>query len=182
MVNGHTYLPDVSNLQPQVYCSNLDSFFDYDNTTYPANYLFSTTSQICTQESSYSWGFTTEIVFLICISNFIWFLGIYVLWMDGERSSEMVRKGRRLGRNRAVIDIAEVLTARLGHDTAAYSEDDLIKALQTAEPVKYSVSPVIDPTVAHLGLSSVDRGRMIDRDRVKLEWEKLYGGAVDTWV
>jgi len=72
-----------------------------------------------------------------------------------------MRKGRKFGTWRAVLDLAESLNRDLGPHTCAIKEQS---------SVRYRVDPGNDG-VAHIGLSS----SKIGREHFKLDWDQEYG-------
>jgi len=66
----------------------------------------------------------------VCILQLIWSFGMYGLWVDASRKSQLHRAGRRLGPYRGILDIAEAIQNDLGPDTCAYSDAELRKAIK----------------------------------------------------
>jgi hypothetical protein len=81
-----------------------------------------------------------------------------------------MRKGRKFGTWRAVLDLAESLNRDLGPHTCDYSEEEIEDAIKEQSSVRYRVDPGNDG-VAHIGLSS----SKIGREPFKLDWDQEYG-------
>lgn len=115
-------------------------------------------------------GFSYAWLLITSSTISVWVLGTWILWLDTELNCQMVRKGRKYGTWRAVLDLAESVNRDLGSDTCAYSEDEIVGALKEQNPVGYCVELKRDG-VAHIRLSSEDNaGRPF-----KLDWDQEYG-------
>lgn len=51
--------------------------------------------------------------------------------VDSRRNSQLMRKGRKMGRWRAMLDLAEPLQRELGAETSAYSNAELEQAINS---------------------------------------------------
>ncbi|KAL8897133.1 MAG: hypothetical protein Q9207_007361 [Kuettlingeria erythrocarpa] len=122
-----------------------------------------------TQKDMYQWGFSGEWILIVSTLHSVWLLGLWILWLDTERKSQFIRKGRRMGTYRAVADITEAMIEDLGENICAYSEKELAVALKRRGPIKYYVDPGINGEWGRIGLSSRDSGR------ARLQWDKEYG-------
>ncbi|KAG9236722.1 hypothetical protein BJ875DRAFT_455776 [Amylocarpus encephaloides] len=122
-----------------------------------------------TKNNLYQWGFSYEWIFVTVIANSVWVFGMWVMWFECDVNSELCKKGRRLGRWRAILDLSEAMTEELGDNMAAYSDHELGKSLQKRLPIKYYVSHNLETEPAHIGLSSRPS------DRIRLRWGQVYG-------
>ena len=89
---------------------------------------------VCLPESDnpkYQWGFSVQLSLLIICFQFVWAIGMYTVWLDAQRNSNLVKKGFTLTQMRSAITIA--LAA---HDKTAMSLDDL-KAMDPDELEKH---------------------------------------------
>lgn len=57
-------------------------------------------------ETSYRWGFSFLILFIVTVTLTVWSLGMYMLFLDAYLHSRLDRAGRRMGIHRAVLDLA----------------------------------------------------------------------------
>lgn len=155
---------------PQFYDTALNSsYYDFQlagGTFYladPAHYT-------CESEPNvYQWGFSGEWVIIAASVNSFWLFGLWILWLDADSKSQLVRKGRRMGTYRAIVDISEAMREDLGPNLCAYSEKELTDAVRKKAPLKYFVSEEKEDGVSHIGLSSRPS------DKVQLSWDQEYG-------
>lgn len=104
----------------------------------------------------------------------MWLLGTFLVWLDAERSSELVMKGRKTGIWRAILDLAEAANRDLGPHTCAYSEEEIVKALDKKSALKYGVRQTGVESASICLESAVEvYGK---RKKFKLNWEQEYGG------
>jgi hypothetical protein len=89
-----------------------------------------------------------------------------------KERSELCRKGRSLGRYRAVADLAEAMQTSLGREFCAYSDDELRQELEKLHGIKYSVFQQTNNTLPHIGLSSE-----LDNKVFKLHFGTLYSSS-----
>lgn len=89
-----------------------------------------------------------------------------------NRKSELCRKGRALGKYRAVVDMAEAIENSLGKEICAYSEEDISAELGARRGVRYVVEERAERGVGvgHVGLS--EKG---DGERVRMKFREPYG-------
>ena len=90
------------------------------------------TSYIAKNDSDtdkYSYTIAPWIWVIVCSLQFIWSLGMYGLWVDACRKSQLFQAGRRLGLYRGILDLSEAIRNELGPDTCAYSDAELKKAI-----------------------------------------------------
>ncbi|KAE9981709.1 hypothetical protein EG327_006110 [Venturia inaequalis] len=123
----------------------------------------------CELEKNYAWGFATFWVLLSALLCTIWIIGTYAIWLDAQHHSELVRKGRKMGMNRAIVDVAESITEALGPEINAYSEAELEKALKKHPGVMFSVEERVEKGTERIRLSYKRDGRL------QLSWMKKYG-------
>lgn len=77
---------------------------------------------VCEPGYNYQWGFAAFWVLLSVTLSTTWIISTYSIWLDAQHHSELVRKGRKMGMNRAIIDTAEAIKEALEPDNNAYSE------------------------------------------------------------
>ena len=168
---------NTTNLTGYWYQNHLYSWQNYTN---PKDQPIPRDRIICTPiHNQYQWGFSLEIVVLVLIAQIIWFVGMYVMWIDAQCNSELTQTGRSMGMWRAVLDLAEALGLELGNQTCAYGERELKRKIQHLGPIRYHCTEGEDGS-AHLGLSSSfdddEAGTRMGRGKVRLRWGKTYGG------
>ncbi|THY29357.1 hypothetical protein D6D00_03606 [Aureobasidium pullulans] len=119
-------------------------------------------------------GFSQRYTILLTSINSIWLLITAVLWLYVELYSQLLQKRGRLDKWRAVLDMASALQQRFGHDTGAYTEDELEKEVEKLTPLCYS-------TVAHEGsneerivLEECEKGENWRKGRLRLRWKVKY--------
>lgn len=80
-----------------------------------------------------------------------------------NRKSELCKKGRSLGKYRAVVDMAEAIENSLGKDICAYSEEEIADELGTRRGVRYVVEERAESSVGvgHVGLSEKGDGGIV---------------------
>lgn len=122
----------------------------------------------CTSSGMYQWGFSSRWFLVLMAIIPVWFFGTYCLWMDAQHNSELTRKGRKMGRWRAVADLAEAMSGELGPHTSAYSDQQLQRALRDRPPIKYHVR-ADEKGLSHLFLTPRSEGRL------ELGYEVRYG-------
>lgn len=79
----------------------------YNNETYDMAYLKK--NGTCPQQDTYKWGFSFLLLFIFCIIQAVWFIGMYILWMEAYLSSRHHRAGRDMGIHRAALDFATAI-------------------------------------------------------------------------
>ncbi|CZR52596.1 uncharacterized protein PAC_02473 [Phialocephala subalpina] len=128
--------------------------------------------------TSSSQGFSYAWLLITCTIHSIWLLGTYILSLDSSYNSEIIKKGRKYGTWRAILDLAESVNRDLGRDTCAYGEDEIVEELGKRRPVGYFVDEQDGGGgVAHLALrGEADCAR---RRRVRLYWGQFYGRKND---
>ncbi|EOD47494.1 hypothetical protein UCRNP2_5729 [Neofusicoccum parvum UCRNP2] len=153
---------------------SLNGTFHLRNESWPARHLFSLDDTIpgstyqfgqankdefvCAtnaRDSSYEWGMSAGLIMLWIPLMTAWCVGLYILWFDVHRNSQLWRKGRRLGTWRLILDLAGAVTEHLGPDLSTLSDKQLEKQIEQQGPVGYYESPpnYIRPA-GHVGLSS----------------------------
>jgi hypothetical protein len=106
--------------------------------------------------------------------NSIWLFITAVVWLNIELRSQIVQKRGRLGTWRAILDLATALQAVLGHDTGAYSEAELERAVERLSPLVYGVQEDESGTVEGIALSACSSTVSRARRRLRLGWETKY--------
>jgi hypothetical protein len=106
------------------------------------------------------------------VLNLIWTIVTYAIWVHTNRKSELCRKGRVLGKYRAVVDMAEAIEESLGKEICAYSEEEISERLRRKRGVRYVVEEGAERgvRVGHVGLS--EKG---DGDSVRMRFGEPYG-------
>lgn len=143
--------------------------YDGENPDYFADLLREGADVVCEQNNTYQWGFAAFWVLLSVTSCTAWIIGTYAIWLDAQHHSELVRKGRKMGMNRAIIDAVEAITEALGPDTNAYSERELEKALKKHPGVMFSVEERVESGTEHIKLSYQKD------EKLQLSWMRKYG-------
>lgn len=147
----------------------------YNGTTYPSD--FQLTACFDHPSGRYSYGFSTLIWKIICGLHMVWIFGMYNLWLDAIRKSQLCQAGCRVGKYRAIIDIGEALKEDLGPNTCAYSGDELRAAL-VFNNTRFGYYQTRKVTPVHIGVSSPENRELypIDLDAAKGE---LFGRQDD---
>lgn len=145
-------------------------FYYYRNQTYAQSYFEEPDNVQCVAIGVYQWGFSITSTLIFTVINGVWLIGAYGVWMHMNRKSELCRKGRRLGKYRAALDLVESINYDLGRNTCAYSEKELAKELENMEGIQYYVRHGDGDTPSHIGISS---GR--EHGPVVLRFGELYG-------
>ncbi|KEF53992.1 uncharacterized protein A1O9_09787 [Exophiala aquamarina CBS 119918] len=71
----------------------------------------------CQQSNtSYKWGFSFLILFVVLLLFAVWCVGMYALWIDAFLHSRVDNAGRHIGLQRAVLDLAHVMRNDIGDD------------------------------------------------------------------
>lgn len=140
------------------------------NKTLGSFYTQNASNYNCVAEQNvYQWGFSGEwVLVVICINSF-WIFGLWILWLDTELKSQLVRAGRRMGTYRAIADISEAMREDLGDNLCAYSDRELASAVKRRGPVKYYVTEGKGDEPSRIGLSSRRS------EKVEVAWGKEYG-------
>lgn len=146
-----------------------------DNTTYQSDYLQKPGVIQCIANQTYRWGFSTTLFGMAAGGIMFWVISTYSIWVHVNRKSELCKKGRRLGKYRAAMDMAEAVGQDLGPNICAYNDKQLEKALRRRPPIKYAVWPPTDENCtedrpAHIGLSRARQG-----GAVVLRFGQTYG-------
>ncbi|GME50902.1 uncharacterized protein LTHEOB_10757 [Neofusicoccum parvum] len=105
--------------------------------------------------ATYEGGMSAGLIMLWIPLMTAWCVGLYILWFDVHRNSQLWRKGRRLGTWRLILDLAGAVTEHLGPDLSTLSDKQLETQIEQQGPVGYYESPpnYIRPA-GHVGLSS----------------------------
>ena len=86
----------------------------------------------------YQWGFSFQMLLLVAIAQVLWSLGLYLMWLDARRNSYLTSSGRKLGRWRAVLDLAEPLKESLGNGAVVHGNQQLEELIKRRRPIMYS--------------------------------------------
>lgn len=168
--------------------SNRPEFKDYtliqqsycfENLTLSRNF---NPEQICLANDYFVWGFSSLLLYIILSLQFVWTLGMYIVWLDANCNSELCRKRRKMrGSFRNALDLAEAIREVLGDELCAYPERQIADQLHKSKGGLrfYSGANSIDndntdASVSHIGLSSLKGG---GGPRLRLHDNTLYGGG-----
>lgn len=81
--------------------------------------------------STYQWGFSFLLTFIVCVLTTVWSIGMYAMWMDTHQNSRVDRSGRELGGMfRSVMDLAIAIRGDLGEAADLCSNTELGKRLK----------------------------------------------------
>ena len=72
----------------------------------------------------------------------IWLWGMFTLWYYAQKYNLIREAGRELGVYRNILDIADAVHDRLGSDTSAYSDADLMRRIRHIELVVVNIAPI----------------------------------------
>ncbi|KAF8542603.1 hypothetical protein BDD12DRAFT_802777 [Trichophaea hybrida] len=130
-------------------------FLEYNGEHYEQDYI----SHHCT--ISYDGNiyiYTLAPIFTLCVYllQLVWLFGMYGLWVDACRKSQLHQAGRRLGIYRGILDVAEALNNDLGPNACAYSDTELIKEIErqpSTHRLSYWESSTRYQSVRHLTIS-----------------------------
>ncbi|KIW12230.1 hypothetical protein PV08_09506 [Exophiala spinifera] len=67
-------------------------------------------------DTSYKWGFSFLVLFIVILTFSVWCLGMYILWLDAWLNSRFDRAGRTMGLHRAVLDLATCINQDIDED------------------------------------------------------------------
>lgn len=67
-------------------------------------------------DTSYKWGFSFLVLFIVIMTFTVWCLGMYILWLDAWLNSRFDRAGRAMGLHRAVLDLASCMNQDVDED------------------------------------------------------------------
>jgi len=113
-------------------------YFENDGQNYDEAYI----ADHCTvSNDGNSYIYTSAPIFTwcVCLLQVIWLFGMYGLWVDAGRKSQLHQAGRHLGIYRGILDVAEALNNDLGPNACAYSDTELIKEIGK-QPSKHRLS------------------------------------------
>jgi hypothetical protein len=172
-IYNSSIISDGSSLSQSIINGSIPAYVYYYflNQTYDYSWFQDPDNVQCVASTRYQWGFSGGIYFLFSVLSTGWVIGTYGVWVHMNRKSELCRKGRSLGKYRAVVDMGEAIRAALGSDICAYSDRELENKLMQRPGIKYSVLYETGNSLAHIGLSSVD-----NREKMVLNFGELYGG------
>ncbi|KAH8151364.1 uncharacterized protein LAJ45_04566 [Morchella importuna] len=135
-----------------------------NGTWYPLDYDM--TNCLDHPSGHYSYGFSKLVWKLVCGLHLYWVLGMFFLWLDACLHSQLYQAGHRIGKIRAILDVAESLKEDLGPDTCAYTGAQLKKELQKRNP-RLTYYQTRKGIPLQIGLSSQSRGGPIDLDAAR---------------
>lgn len=109
--------------------------------------LLSPENIICVSEQGYVWGFSSILTLVGMILEVIWCFICWILWVDANANSELLRHRRRTdGLLRHVLDLAEAVNKELGPGCAEYSSQELEEELEKRDSVGYVVETLSNGT------------------------------------
>ena len=149
-------------------------FYYFRNQSYDFDYFQNPGHVQCVSNGSYQWGFSSVATLAFLVLNSLWIIGTYGVWVHLNRKSLFLRT-RHLGRYRAAVDMVEAIREDLGHNTCAYTDEELDRELKKQPGVKYYVDYGEGEAPAHIGLTSRP-----DKGMAKLNFGELYGGMRDS--
>ncbi|KAE9366501.1 hypothetical protein N431DRAFT_445229 [Stipitochalara longipes BDJ] len=85
----------------------------------------------------YQWGASWELLLIIFILQSVWSASLLLMWLEATMHSRLVRKGRKMGKWRAVLDLTEPLRSRLGTSDGMYNQTQLAASVWKMPPVHY---------------------------------------------
>lgn len=118
-----------------------DNFYQIDDSvikgSLSVNRLFG--NQIICQPDghNYQWGASWELLVVILILQIIWSLSLLFMWIEVTKKSQLVRRGRKMGLWRAIVDLAEPLLMRLGPGNGMCSQEELSDSVRQIPYVHY---------------------------------------------
>jgi len=158
-------------------CEDFEILHYIGNSSYDNDWVLSPNNVQCIANNTYQWGFSSIFIYVAVACNALWTSCTYCIWAYANWKSELCKKGRRLGKYRAAMDMAEAVTEELGPDICAYKDEELEKTLKSRPPIRYFVSPLtiesFSDRPAHIGLSSGREG-----DRLRLRFGQIYGRSL----
>ncbi len=115
----------------------------------------------CLPETFYVWGLSSLLLYIVICLQIVWIFGMYFVWLDANIYSAICRSGRRMrGDFRAAADLSGAMEEVLGNETCAYSNEEMLSALNRESGVRYYATGANDNGVAHIGISSIRLGRV----------------------
>ena len=115
----------------------------------------------CLPEQYYVWGLSSLLLYIVLCLQITWIFGMYFVWLDANIYSKICRSGRRMrGDFRAAADLSGAMEEVLGNETCAYSNKEMLSALNRESGVRYYATGGNDKDVAHIGISSIRLGRV----------------------
>lgn len=109
------------------------------------------TSQ-CVANGAYQWGFSKTATFAFKGLNAAWVAETYAIWLHVSRVSESYSRGRRLGKYRATLGLAEAIRNDLGTDAGILSEEDSERQLKRRPGLRYYMNNVDDDVALNIGV------------------------------
>lgn len=147
----------------------LGVYYSFGNYTYDYAYVQTPSNVVCIAGNTYQWGFSTGASVVFLILNSIWAIGTYSVWVAVTHRSELCKKRGYFGSYRAAVDMAEAITAELGTEICAYSDEEIKGKLKKSN-IKYNVMEGVAGSTDHIGLSN----KVYDTE-LRLNFEDLYG-------
>lgn len=107
------------------------------NTTYDEAFMQS--NGICQQLATYKWGFSALMLFCFTLILSIWSIGTYAVWLDAYLHSRLLRAGKTMGKNRAMLDLAAAMRKDIGMDDAEHASEAELAGLLSENRARYRV-------------------------------------------
>jgi hypothetical protein len=86
---------------------------------------------------NYQWGASWELLVMLLILQIIWSLSMLFMWIEVTKNSQLVRRGRKMGTWRAILDLAGPLLIRLGPGNGMYNQEELSDSVRHISHVHY---------------------------------------------
>ncbi|KAK6855142.1 hypothetical protein PG995_008674 [Apiospora arundinis] len=108
----------------------------------------------CISSTGYSWGFASRVTGVAVVLELVWIATTWIMWTWANRRSKLISMHRTgAGTLRNILDTAEAITAHLGDQHSAYTEQELTKQLESSPPYAYVVES--RRGVEHIGLRPI---------------------------
>lgn len=86
----------------------------------------------------YQWGFSFVLLFAFTITLMIWAIGTYILYIDSWLNSSLDLVHRRMGPERAVLDMAQAMQTKLNMDVVEQHGNSELRVLVKDNVITYS--------------------------------------------
>ena len=96
-------------------------------------------ARVCVDGNGYRWGISFWVFTITHGLIAFWAVGMFGIWIDTSRKSNLVRGGRRMGMWRAIADLGFAVKRDLGEDVDAWSDEELGLKLAKCRPLMYSI-------------------------------------------
>lgn len=155
-----------TNLGPDTKLLNFTSEACWNNTIITDDFL----DHSCLQTDGYVYGFSLWLIFALLWLELIWVFGMFGVWWDAHRHSELNCRGwKRSGDIRSIVEVSAAIERDLGKNVSSYSEKELATVLKGTWLMYTMERDKELEGVVRVGLSSDGL-----RERVRLEQGVLY--------